>query len=179
MTNFKILLFSLLTFSAFCQGTRADYARADDIKESTKNKVYHEPAYVTWIDKTYTFWYAVQTPKGPVYYFVNAETRQKQKAFETEKLAELLSRETGIKADANGLTNPKLNESRFSFTAYGKNWEYDLKAGELKSLGKVSPPRPWGYWGTQRDESGGDPISSPDKKWKAYIKNSNVYVSRR
>lgn len=178
MKKIKTIFLCLIALPAFSQGSKADYDRADYIRESTRNKVYFEPVNVSWIDKTYTFWYAVQTSKGPVYYFVNAETRQKQKAFDTEKLADLLSRETGQKAHLNDLTSPKMTEALFSFTAYGKNWEYDLKSGELRSLGEVPQPRPWGYWGNLRDESQGSPITSPDKKWKAYIKNSNVYVSR-
>lgn len=174
----KTLFLCFAILSAFGQGTLADYDRADYIKENTRNKVYNEPGTITWIDKTYTFWYRIQTAKGPVYYLVNAETKQKQKAFDVEKLADLLNRETGNKADINALSNLKMNESLFSFTVSGKNWEYDLKTGELRSPGEVSPPRPWGYWGSQRDESEGSPVASPDKKWKAYIKNSNIYVSR-
>lgn len=174
----RIIFLCLATLSAWGQGTMADYKRADYIKESTRDKVYNEPVNVNWIDKTYTFWYTVQTPKGPVYYLVNAETKQKQKAFDTDKLVEVLSREAGKTAIMNDLSSLKMNENQFSFAAYGKNWEYDLKSGELRSLGEVPKPRPFGYWGNLRDESEGNPATSPDKKWKAYIKNSNVYVSR-
>lgn len=174
----RIIFLCLATLSSWGQGTMAGYKRADYIKESTRDKVYNEPVNVNWIDKTYTFWYTVQTPKGPVYYLVNAETKQKQKAFDTDKLVEVLSREAGKTAIMNDLSSLKMNENQFSFAAYGKNWEYDLKSGELRSLGEVPKPRPFGYWGNLRDESEGNPATSPDKKWKAYIKNSNVYVSR-
>ncbi len=178
LMKLQTLFFFLFTLSVFAQGTRSDFERADYIKESTRNKVYNEPAQVTWIEKTYMFWYRVETAKGPAYYLVNAETRQKQKAFDSEKLKALLNEQTEQKTDLRNLSNQKLNETHFSFTASGKNWEYDLKSGELRSLGEVTPPRPWGYWGNQRDESQGNPITSPDKKWKVYIKNSNIYVSK-
>lgn len=177
--NKLTLALVLMTSVIYGQGTKADYDRANYIKESTKNKVYNEPADVTWIDKTYSFWYKVQTPKGQEYVKVNAESKKKEKAFSTEKLSTLLSKESGEKADIFDLplTNQKLSETLFTFTAYGKNWEYDLKAEDLRLLGETPKGRTGGYWGSQREENEGNPILSPDKKWKAYIKNSNVYVS--
>jgi dipeptidyl aminopeptidase/acylaminoacyl peptidase len=174
----KIVLFSLFSTALFAQGTTADYQRADYIKESTKNKVYHEPTEVTWIDKTYSFWYKIQTPKGQEFYKVNAESKKKEKAFKVDKLAELLSKESGNKVDIHDLplTNAKLTETLLTFTAYEKNWEYDLKSEELRLLGETPKSRTSAYWGSHRDESEGNPIFSPNKKWKAYIKNSNAYV---
>lgn len=177
--NKLTLALVLMTSVIYGQGTKADYDRANYIKESTKNKVYNEPADVTWIDKTYSFWYKVQTPKGQEYFKVNTESKKKEKAFSTEKLATLLSKESGEKTDIFELplTNQKLSETLFTFTAYGKNWEYDLKSEDLRLLGETPKGRTGGYWGSQREENEGNPILSPDKKWKAYIKNSNVYVS--
>ena len=174
----KTFCLCLATLSVFGQGTQADYDRADYIKENTVNKVYHQATQVTWIEKTSSFWYQTQTPKGPAYYRVNAETRQKQQAFDAEKLARHLDLQTGKKNDLNGLGNPKLTETLFTFTAAGKTWEYDISTDALRSTGNVEPPRSWGYWGMLRDESQGNPLTSPDKQWKAYIKNSNVYVCR-
>lgn len=176
----KLLLFCFFTVFAFAQGGKTDYNRADYIKESTKNKLYYEPTEVTWIDKSYDFWYKVQTPKGLEYYLVNAETKKKNKAFDTKKLAEKLSKAVSNEIDVFELpiSNSKMVPEKFSFTAFDKTWEYDLKSEELTQTGDASKPRQWGYWGTLRDESEGNPVQSPDKKWKAYIKNSNVYLAK-
>jgi dipeptidyl aminopeptidase/acylaminoacyl peptidase len=174
----KILLFSLLSLHAAAQGTAKDYERADYIKESTKYKVYNEPLQVQWQGSA--FWYKIQTPTGEEYYSVDSRTQKKTKLFHASSLTESLGKEAKIAVNAHELPLENLNfsDTGVTFSAYGKQWAYTFADTKLRVSGDVkAPQRPERYWGSLRDEREGNPILSPNKKWKAYIKNSNVYVS--
>ena len=177
-------LIMLLLFSAalYGQGKKADYQRAGYIKTATRHKVYSEPSGITWIGKTGNFWYSIQSPQGQVYLLVNTTHKTKKQAFDTKKLAKLLGEQAGQPVDPRDLpvSRPAFDTtlSFFSFAAFNSTWKYDLAKEKLEKTGDLpAASRPGQYWGTLRDEREGSPRFSPDKKWKAYIKNSNVYIS--
>lgn len=173
----KTILFSLLSLQLAAQGTVADYKRADYIKESTKYKVYHEPLHVQWQGSQ--VWYKVQTAEGEAFYKVDPASKKKETLFSTSSLITQLENAVHQKVNKHEipLENLKMEGEGVSFEAFGKTWSFT--DNQLTDKGNINAPqRPERYWGSLRDEREGNPILSPDKKWKAYIKNSNVYISK-
>lgn len=72
------------------------------------------------------------------------------------------------------LFNERQDTLRFIFD--GKHWAYSLKKNRLISEGNVKPAAPQPHWMVVDDEKNGSPVTSPDGKYVAFIKNDNVYV---
>jgi len=157
------------------------YKRADDLAKVTADKVYYGSVRPVWIGKTNSFLYENLTPAGTEFIIVDAEKLTKKKAFNQERFAGSLSKETGKKFEPGKLPIRNLvfsdRLSGFAFTYDGYNWICNLKDYEISKREKV-PGRPvrsgwdWGF----RDELTTDSVKSPDLKWIAFIRNYNVFV---
>ena len=58
----------------------------------------------------------------------------------------------------------------------GKFWAYSIKNNRLLDEGAIPPRGKERHWMEVDDEKEGRPVTSPDGKWTAFIKNDNVYV---
>jgi dipeptidyl aminopeptidase/acylaminoacyl peptidase len=155
--------------SAFAQGTATDYARANGLRAKYEALVVNVPGPATWIDKTDRFWYRRLVKGGSEFVMVDAETRQKQPAFDHQKLAAALSKATGNSYSAltlpfNSFTFTD-NEQAIDVTFDGGTWrcalvEYDCRKGP--------PP------GRRPEET--TPRVSPDKAWEAFVSNYNLAI---
>lgn len=193
----KSLLLPALCFIAAngqAQGTLEDYRRAYSLYEKfNATQVYNDPADIRWDGKT-TFHYSVYTPEGTDYYVgkVTGDVKTADvKAIHMKALAELLSRETGkdIPQNTLRLSHLSVDENQptsVSFEFDGYKWKVEeactaeLRLGSKEEL--HSPKGPWKkprHWMEVDDEKGAAPVTSPDGKRQAYIKNDNVYVSDR
>lgn len=182
MKQFISILFVVISpFLLLAQGTLADYKRAAEMKEKLRHKLYHEPTGIVWGAEEH-FFYKTLTPQGEQFYLVDAKNHNKRLLFDPASFISALAAQSGQQVDAKSLpiTNLKVDPQSMvmDFVSFGKQWQYDpvgkvLTEGEVVA-GRTGQP---GYWGRRFDEREGDPISSPDGKWKVYIKNSNVYVS--
>ncbi len=103
---FTLILAGLLTVPAVSlgQGTVADYLRADGLRAKYEALAINVAGPVTWFENSTRFWYRKTVTGGAEFVMVDAATRQKQPAFDHEKLAAALSRETRNKY--TGLTLP-------------------------------------------------------------------------
>ncbi|WP_051720283.1 S9 family peptidase [Anditalea andensis] len=181
-------LFLLLFLSYFgnvtAQGTAADHQRAEVIKEVMDNAMYNTPKDFVWLEDHSKFWYINPSRNGNEIILVDAENRTKKVAVDLQKLANTLSSTSGLSIDVSQLNLQGLkfvNEKEISFQFDRKAWKYDLVSFQLKYIeGEVEESRGAGYWGANREEQKENhPLSSPDGKWEAYIKNNNVYIKNK
>ena len=91
-----------------------------------------------------------------------------------------LQQSLGRRVDARNLLLDKGNLEAsldvFRFVCDGYNWRYEIAANRLTREGKVPPRRKGRHWMETDDEKGWGPVTSPDGKYEAYIKNDNIFV---
>lgn len=174
-----ITLLMLLPAAAAAQGILADYQRATGLRERYENLAINVPGPATWIEKTNRFWYRRSVKDGNEFVMVDADTQQKRPAFDHEKLAASLSKETGNKYTAVTLPFNTLtfvsDEKAIEASFEGARWtcslsDYTCKKGEPAGGG----PRPPFSCGPPTPDD--KPVVSPDKKWEAIVNNYNIAV---
>lgn len=161
----------------FAQITKMDYQRADTVIKN--NTLVYSPAVkATWIGHSSEFWYLNHEREGDIYYLVDAKSGRKRRAFDQEKLAALLTKESrrANSATALGLTEVTFKEdmSGISFVYNHASWEYLFKKNQLQHLGEKQESLSR-YWG-ERVAQDYSPVLSPDKQWEAFIKDHNLYI---
>jgi dipeptidyl aminopeptidase/acylaminoacyl peptidase len=161
--------------------TPQDYKRADNLAALVSGKVYYGEIRPVWIGKTPNFFYENNTPEGTSYVMVSASRQTKRPAFDQVKFARSLAKIAGNKIDpswlpiSNILFSDRL--SSFAFVHDNFNWICNLKDYSIVKGDRVAGRNQQGGWDWGfRDETIGDPVISPDKKWTAFIKNFNVHV---
>ena len=166
---------------AVSQGTVDDYKRAYALREQySARKVYYADVQPRWIAGTHEFWYVRHTPEGNRYVVVDAGRRTRKDLFQHEKLAAALSRLSGKEVTPATLylkdlrVNARLDTVRFVFDNH--RWTYFSRKDRLTDEGRVPAPVPRPHWMVRDDEKNHAPVLSPDGKYKAYIKESNIYV---
>lgn len=186
----RILITAIFSFflmvSAFAQGTLKDYIRAKEIKK-TFAKVYNVPQQIVWAEDGTSFLYRVseQGNKNGIY-IIDVENKLK-KSIDVDaisrQLSTLLSKEINL-TSALGRELKVIHAEEIEFVEEGIKWKWNVKDRKLFNMGdneSAVNDRYDGnrYWGTRWDDSKGETIVSPDKKYSAYIKNSNVYVQKK
>lgn len=187
MNNYLKSSFLLLglacSFSAevLAQGTVEDYNRAYSLRQKySARKVLYSDVVPHRINKSDAFWYIRNTEKGKEYVKVDASDSKRIPLFNHEKLSAALSELSGKEVEPYALSlnsvlfNERQDTLRFIFD--GKHWAYSLKKNRLISEGNVKPAAPQPHWMVVDDEKNGSPVTSPDGKYVAFIKNDNVYV---
>lgn len=179
----KIALPLLLLSSGpvFAQGTLEDYNRAYSLRQKFSGyQVYHSDVNPHWVTGTPSFWYLQRTPQGNEYLLVDADRQTRRPLFVRDSLAMQLQRSLGRNVDARNLPLDKGNLEAsldvFRFVCDGYNWRYEIAANRLTREGKVPPRRKGRHWMETDDEKGWGPVTSPDGKYEAYIKNDNIFV---
>lgn len=156
------------------QITQADYERVDTLLKRNE-RVYSMAVRPQWMEDSYSFWYVNHERAGDIYYLVDAEKGKKTTAFNQQRLADLLTKETGVRIDAGKLP---LRDVRFTtkenmlFMLNGKGWKYDIKQNRLTAdESEPAQPRRW-----RRNHRDTVKVVSPDNEWEAYIKDNNIYL---
>ncbi len=123
-----LLAFALLAPAALAQGTRADYDRANALRDKLQGAVLHLPGVPTWIGESNRFWYRRTVADGHEFILVDAETGARQPAFDHAKLAAAL----GPKYKPETLPFSEFafaeNETAITFPADGSLWKCSLAA---------------------------------------------------
>ena len=179
-----VLLFALGSMSCtslWAQGTVEDYNRAYELREKYNAKhVLYAGVVPHWVDQTSAFWYVRQTEKGKEYVKVDAASKKRTALFDQQKMAAALTEKAGREINAYNLPlqNCRLNISldTLRFQLDGKFWAYSIKNNRLLDEGAIPPRGKERHWMEVDDEKEGRPVTSPDGKWSAFIKNDNVYV---
>lgn len=179
-----VLLFALGSMSCislWAQGTVEDYNRAYALREKYNAKhVLYAGVVPHWVDQTSAFWYVRQTEKGKEYVKVDAASNKRTALFDQQKMAAALTEKAGREINAYNLPlqNCRLNISldTLRFQLDGKFWAYSIKNNRLLDEGAIPSRGKERHWMEVDDEKDGRPVTSPDGKWTAFIKNDNVYV---
>ncbi|MGQ9470578.1 MAG: DPP IV N-terminal domain-containing protein [Candidatus Aminicenantales bacterium] len=173
----------LSTLSLFAQGKLEDYERAAALRQKFQGLAINIADRANWIDKTPRFWYRKTVKGGHEFVIVDAEKLSKKPAFDHQKLAEALNKETGEKFTAITLPLTMINfvdnEKAIEFEFRDARWRFDLSSYSLKKVGPARPPRGDGWQdigGPPPQAASSEVKSSPDGKWEAFIRNYNVWI---
>lgn len=174
---------TLICAAASAQGTAEDYRRAYSLREKFggADKVYYSDVKPQWVGNTHTFWYVRNTPDGPIYVTIDADKRVRRPMFDHKKLAAALSAASGkdIAPATMRFSNLTIDESltAIDFGFESRRWHYDIRHNRLSPIPTpTAPNKPARHWMEVDDEKGGGPVTSPDGRHTAYIKNHNIYV---
>lgn len=167
------------------QGTKADYDRANSLREMVKGKTLHITGNVLWMNNTDEVFYSATTADGKKYVLANWKKQEKKDAFDHERVAKNLTDATGQAVNALDLPITQLSfpdsSGKLQFAAYEKGWWLTLASGKVEENRAFTEElqKERAYWGARNRGDGQDRKTlSPDSQWVAYIKNHNVYVQR-
>ena len=167
-----LLLFAFLIAAnmqiANAQGRLVDYQNAEALNGLMQKKIYYSPENVQWLPLEKSFFYTLRTPKGREFLITDTKEYHKTSAFDKEKLAASLSSSTNDNINAAELPITNLvmssNGKEVRFNYKQAPWICDLNTYTCTQVKHVS-------------QANSDTTKSPDQKWKAFIKNFNVYIS--
>jgi dipeptidyl aminopeptidase/acylaminoacyl peptidase len=182
LSVFSVVL--LCSVSSAAQVTTADYQRAQSLRQQYESAAIFVPEPATWIAGTHKFYYRRSLANGFEFVTVDADTQQKQPAFDHPRLADALSRAIGRAYQGTRLPfqNFTFNDalSAIEMTIDGARWtcmlaDYSCRTPELSRPGDIRR----GISGPVRGDLSGAtprPRMSPDGKWMAFIDNYNVAI---
>ncbi len=166
----SILLLLIVAFcfssTVYAQGTAADYERAKGLKAKYEAAAIDLAGTPNWIGNTHRLWYRKLSRGVNVYMVFDADTKQKNAAFDHEKIAASLSKLTNNTFKSNDLS---LSQLRFDNNVTSFMTTIDSVVVRCTIADSVctkveNPARPQG------------PVKSPDGKWEALITNYNLAV---
>ena len=164
------------------QGTKADYERAEHLRQRTEHKVFRIGVTPHWFDHNHRFWYRIEVAdKQFEFFIVDAESGARRLAFDHAKVAAALQKATGKAQDGANLPIDALEASGelIRFNALDKGWRYDPAADVLGEADKLVPVIAAGWANIlRRNWRVGSKANSPDGKWVAFLKDHNVGVRR-
>ncbi|MGB9764789.1 MAG: DPP IV N-terminal domain-containing protein [Candidatus Saccharicenans sp.] len=179
---FLLFVFSSLT-SLIAQGKLEDYERAARLREKYESLAINVPDRASWIEKTPRFWYRKTVKGGHEFILVDVEKGTKNPAFDHEKLAAALNKQTSEKFTALTLPFRNINfvdnEKFLEFEFGGWRWRCNLDTYEVKKVGQAFRGEPDGWQdvgGPAAQAASTESKESPDKKWNAFIRNYNVWL---
>jgi dipeptidyl aminopeptidase/acylaminoacyl peptidase len=185
MKRLLLALATAVAVPASAQVTRADYERAQGLRERYESLAVNVPDAPAWVGATRRFFYRVTRPGGFEFVMVDADTQQKRPAFDHARLAASLSKAanatyTGTRLPFQAFTFTG-DESAIEFTVAGARWTCGLSEYACRTPDPGPPPGE-----IRRGISGpvrGDlaqvtprPRLSPDGKWEAIVDNFNVAI---
>ncbi len=161
-----LLLLTTVSVCTYAQGTAADYERAGGLKGRYESAAIDVAGAPTWIGNTHRLWYRKLSRGVNVYMIFDADTSQKNAAFDHDKIAASLSKLTGntYKAQDLPLTQLRFDNGVTSFNANVDGTGVRCTIAESVCTKTEFPNRPQG------------PVRSPDNKWEASIVNYNLAI---
>jgi dipeptidyl aminopeptidase/acylaminoacyl peptidase len=162
------LLLIIFCFSSTlsAQGTAADYERANALKGKYEAAAIDIAGIPSWIGNTHRLWYRKLSRGVNAYMIFDADTLQKNAAFDHDKIAASLSKLTNNTYKPHDLSLPQLrfdnNVTSFTTTIDGLALRCTIADSACTKL--ENPTRQQG------------PIKSPDGKREALIVNYNLAV---
>ena len=178
---FFLVFMTIIMADAFAQGTVEDYKRAFSMADRySASKVYNSNVRPSWIGDTHSFWYVKHTPTGDEYVLIDAGKKTRKPLFDAQKLAKSIKETVGVDVDSARLRLERLRVGddlmSMTFVMNGHTWKYDIRKSLLSDMGPLPqyPPQP--HWMVVSDEKDFPPVTSPDGKYVAFIRNNNVAV---
>lgn len=174
----------LIPAAGSAQVTRADYERAQGLRDNYDALAVNVPGEPTWVEGTHRFYYRRTTPAGFEFVVVDADTQEKRPAFDHERLAGSLSSAAAETYRASRLPFQNFTTSdslaSIDMTIDGARWNctlttYICRTPQLPAPGEIRR----GITGPVRGDislAAPRPRLSPDGKWLAFIENYNVAI---
>ena len=169
------------------QGSKADYERAEGLREATRDKVFKTSVRPHWLTGGQRFWYRNDLPdKVREFILVDAAKGERRPAFDHARLAEALGKVLGKPQQAS---HPLFEQIVFAedgaihFEVEGKAWRFDPATDEVKEapLPKVEEPEQASERRGRRGRSQESPRASdsPDGKFTVVVRNHNVILREK
>ncbi|WP_026950107.1 S9 family peptidase [Algoriphagus mannitolivorans] len=160
------LVLSFLTFSAKSQISEETYHRAEYFLTSNLEKeIYHLEVNPIWQSGSSSFLHWAYTAEGKRFYKTDTQTLTTEEAFDPAQLSLLLFEKTGESLDFRDLPiqfNSVRNGHIVGFRWKNQDWTWNTKENTLTAIPL-----------NQRSEF---ESFSPDRKWKAFTRNYNLFV---
>jgi dipeptidyl aminopeptidase/acylaminoacyl peptidase len=175
-----------LAAQAAAQVTQADYERAQGLRERYQYLTVNVPEAAAWVANTHRFYYRKSVAGGFSFVMMDARSGRKTPAFDHERLAAALTKETGRPHEALRLPfstvrlSPEGGTMEFS-TGPSERWrctlaDYACRRDDPPSL---RPGTLRGVNGPVRDPNAAraePPRRSPDGKWEVIALDYNLAV---
>lgn len=162
--------------------TNADYAHAEKfLAPAVTPLVVGGNVTPAWLPGE-RFWYRNTTTAGSEFILIDPPKRTRAPAFDHAKLAAALSAATGERYVANQLPFQSIDFSAdgktISFDVGPKRWSCDVRGTKCTPAGNAigSQEANAGGQGGGRGRAAGTPVTSPDGKWAAFIRDWNLWV---
>lgn len=184
LTAWTLLL--VMPLEVHAQGTKADYERADAVRDRTRDKVFKASVRPHWFANGSKLWYRNDLADGArEFIVVDAAEGTRRPAFDHAKLAEALARKLGKPQRATHLPVENLSISDkgvLTIEVGEKPWRFESKAASLEPgepLAKLDPPTPPRRREGARSSASPRREQSPDGKWAAVRKDRNVVLRNK
>ncbi len=163
---------------ATAQGTPADYARAEKLRTTYESLVVDIAGPPTAIGNTHRFWYRKMVRGAEQFVVVDADTQQRQPAFDHEKIAASLSKAAGTtyKATALPFNTLTFTDDGSAITVNVEGSPYRCSVADATCRKLDTPLRAGAGLGVGRRRQDDGPRVSPDGKWEALINNFNIAI---
>jgi dipeptidyl aminopeptidase/acylaminoacyl peptidase len=168
----------LLPSATAAQGTPADYARAQKLRATYESLAVDIASPATAIGNTHRFWYRKTVRGTEQFVVVDADTQQRQPAFNHENIAASLSKAAGrtFKATALPFNTLAFTADGAAFTVNVEGSPYRCTVADATCRRAEPGPRGGAGLGVGRRRQDDSPRLSPDGQWEALISNFNVAV---
>lgn len=182
-----VLGFGVLSSSLLGQGTKADYGRADALRELVQGKVFQARVEAHWFADGNRFWYRNDLPGGRrEFILVDAVAASRGPAFDHGKLAAALADQLGKEISSEKLPLEQIefveDDAAVRFTADDKYWKFTLEDGTLSEVEKFDLPRTERPGRQPQRRRGGGRSSrsdrSPDGKWTVSVRDHNLLLKQ-
>ncbi len=125
--------------------------------------VFNNNVRANWMEDSIGFWYRINSRKGKEFFEVNVQRMVKKPLFNQQLLAYQLSAllDTSFSAYDLPFDQVELKKDIIEFNINGKKYGFNMRFSIISEIKK-------------EEEIEG--VKSPDGKWKAYVKNHNLFI---
>ena len=167
LSLFLILLLTLTSYGPLsAQITEETYHRAEYFLTNTLQKeIYHLEVVPAWSNGGKVFIHSTYTPLGKRFFKTNTESLETLEAFDHLRLAKLIREKTGTEVNPSDLPINAVSiksEKVIAFQWRSQDWTWNTETDSLESLPM-----------SERNEM---ESFSPDRNWKAFSRNYNLFV---
>lgn len=169
-----LFLFIATHINSYAAITAETYKQADNLRELYNNKVTQPQLQAHWINGSSSFWYIQDLIDQKTFILVHPDAKTKKPAFDHSRLASALNEIRSSTCSETQLPFDKINFATdfttIQFEIDDSKYQCDLSTYEITSITKEENQESKNK--NNEDES----VPSPNKTWKAYIENHNLYI---
>ncbi len=179
MRRFSVLAISVLVLAELpAQGSAADYARADSLRERAGAAMVLGEARANWLADGQRFWFLHRQKGGKLFELVDALKVERQPAFDHARMARALNAIADEEVSASDLPFKSIEfvdaDRAIRFAALGSMWTCKLDSYQL-IRGEETGRRGASGWPRGRGR-GRRSARSPDGKWQTLVREHNLFL---